>query len=116
MAITTTFIDTNKIPRTTLPGSGEYVEIMNKALCDANNGVAALHWLRKGDHLDVKSNDKTHQLVYLMEGEGTITLNAQDHKVGKGAGVYLGPTESARITPAGSGALKLFHITVPKQS
>jgi glyoxylate utilization-related uncharacterized protein len=107
-----TFIDTNQLPRTRQSGAGEFVEIMNNALCGAKNGVAALHWLAKGDHLDVKCDAKTHQLVYLMEGEGTITLNAKDHKVAKGAGIYLGPSESARISHAGSGALKLFHITV----
>lgn len=116
MSTTATFIDTNQLPRTKLPGAGEYVEIMNKALCGASNGVAGLHWLKSGDHFDVKCDDKTHQLVYLIEGEGTITLESKDHKVAKGAGIYLGPKESARITAAGSGALKLFHITVPKQS
>ena len=46
-----------------------------------------------------------------MEGEGTISLNSKDHKVGQGAGIYLGPSESARVTQSGSGTLKLFHLT-----
>ncbi len=111
-----TYIDTNTLPRTTLPGAGEYTEVLNNALCGARNVLGALRWLGTGDTYDARSDANTHQLIYLMEGEGTITLNATDHKVGRGAGIYLGPSESARITPSGDGPLKLFHLTVPKQS
>ncbi len=48
-----------------------------------------------------------------MDGDGTITLNGTDHKVGKGAGIYLGPSESASITQTGGRSLKLFHLVVP---
>jgi mannose-6-phosphate isomerase-like protein (cupin superfamily) len=51
-----------------------------------------------------------------MDGEGTITLNGKDHEVGKGHGLYLGPSESARIVPRGSAPLKLFQLVVPKFS
>jgi hypothetical protein len=34
--------------------------------------------------------------------------------VGKGAGVYLGPSETARVSHAGGRPLKLFHLVVPK--
>jgi len=107
----TTFIDTNQIPHGKLSGSGEFVEIMNDKLAGAKNGVATLHWLKSGERLDLTCDAKTHQLVYLMEGEGTISLNSKDHQVGQGAGIYLGPSESARVTQSGSGTLKLFHLT-----
>lgn len=110
-----TYIDTNKIPRKKGPGSGEFAEILNHDLCGANNVVGILRWLNDGEHLDARSNEKTHQLLYLMDGEATITLNSKDHRVAKGAGVYLGPSESARITHAGSAPLKLFHLVVPKR-
>ena len=110
-----TYIDTNKLPRTKVSGSGEFTEVLNNALCGAQNVVGALRWLSSGDKYDAKSHANTHQLIYLMEGEGTITLNAKDHKVGKGAGIYLGPSESARITQAGGSPLKLFHLVVPSQ-
>jgi mannose-6-phosphate isomerase-like protein (cupin superfamily) len=51
-----------------------------------------------------------------MEGEATITLDGKDHQVAKGNGIYLGPTEKARIAHRGSAPLKLFHLVVPKQS
>jgi glyoxylate utilization-related uncharacterized protein len=108
-----TYIDTNAIPRRTSAGAGEYAEILSDALCGARNVVGRLRWLSSGDRLDAVSDDRTHQLIYLMEGEATITLNAQDHRVGKGAGLYLGPSESARITHTGSSPLKLFHLVVP---
>lgn len=110
----TTYIDTNKIPRAALPGSGEFAEIVNNQLCGAKNVVATLHWLRSGEHLDTRSDPNTHQLLYLMEGEATIVLNSEEHRVAKGAGVYLGPSEAGRVEHRGSGPLKLFHLVVPR--
>jgi len=111
-----TYIDTNKLPRTVQPGSGEVSEVLNNALCGAKNVVGSLRWLKKGEHVDVRSDDRTHQLVYLMEGEGTITLDSKEHQVAKGNGIYLGPSESARIAQRGAGALKLFHLVVPSKA
>jgi len=49
-----------------------------------------------------------------MDGEAVIALNGSEHRAGKGAGVYVGPSESARISQTGSSPLKLFHLRVPK--
>ena len=108
-----TYIDTNRLPRTKVSGAGEMTEILNDALCGAKNVVGTLRWLGEGDALDAVSDSRTNQLLYLMEGEGIITLNAKDHRVSKGAGMYLGPSESARVTQTGSSLLKLFHLVVP---
>src|SRR5579863_6883666 len=108
-----TFIDTNKVPHTKLPGSGEFAEILNDQLCGAKNVVGSLRWLHSGEKLDVRSDQNTHQLVYLMQGEATITLDSKDHNVRKGAGVYVGPSESAVIRADGKDPLKLFHLVVP---
>ena len=108
-----TYIDTNTIPHRKLPGAGEFAEILNNSLCGARNVLGMLRWLNSGDHLDARSDSSTHQLLYLMEGEATITLNAKDHRVSKGGGIYLGPSESARIAQAGPTMLKLFHLVVP---
>ena len=110
-----TYIDSNAIPRTKAPGAGEFAEILNERLAGAKNVVATLRWLNAGDAFDARSNDRTHQLIYLLDGEGTITLNAREHPVRKGAGVYLGPTEFARISHAGRAPLRLFQLVVPKQ-
>src|SRR6202162_763177 len=108
-----TFIDTNKISHAKLPGSGEFAEILNKELCGAENVVGSLRRLNPGEKLDVRSDKNAHQLVYLMQGEATITLDSKDHSVRKGAGVYVGPSESVAIKQAGSTPLKLFHLAVP---
>lgn len=110
-----TYIDTNTLPHTKTPGSGEFVEVLNNALCGARNVVGSLRWLRGGEYYDAISDSKTHQLVYLMEGEGTITLSAKDHQVARGNGIYLGPSESARIAQRGSAPLKIFHLVVLRQ-
>src|SRR5262245_29714778 len=109
-----TYIDTMMLPRAIVPGAGEMTEVLNDALAGAKNVVATVHWLNSGDRLDAGA-PAYHHLVYLMDGEATISLNGADHRVGKGAGVYLGPAESARISHAGDAPLKLFHVTVPKQ-
>ena len=111
-----TYIDTNKLPHTKIAGAGEYVEVLNNALCGARNVVGSLRWLQAGEKYDAASDAKTNQLLYLMEGEATITLDGKDHQVAKGNGIYLGPTETARIAHRGSAPLKLFHLVVPKQS
>jgi len=111
-----TYIDTNTLPHTKIAGSGEYVEVLNNALCGARNVVGSLRWLHAGEKYDAVCDAKTNQLLYLMEGEATITLDGKDHQVAKGNGIYLGPTENARIAHRGSAPLKLFHLVVPKQS
>jgi glyoxylate utilization-related uncharacterized protein len=108
-----TFIDTNKIAHTKLSGSGEFAEVLNKELCGAENVIGSLRWLNPGERLDVRSDKETHQLVYLMQGEATITMDAKDHSVKKGAGVYVGPSEFVAIQQAGTAPLKLFHLVVP---
>jgi mannose-6-phosphate isomerase-like protein (cupin superfamily) len=109
-----TFIDTNKIAHMKVPGSGEFAEILNEKLCGAENVAGSLRWLNKGEKLNVRSDEDTHQLVYLMQGEATITLDSKDYGVRKGSGVYVGPSESVAIKQVGSAPLKLFHLTVPK--
>jgi len=50
-----------------------------------------------------------------MEGDGTIRLENKDYQVGKGAGVYLGPSETASIEAKSGSTVKLFHLTVPNK-
>jgi glyoxylate utilization-related uncharacterized protein len=109
-----TFIDTNKLPRSNAPDSGDFTEVLNKDLCGADNVVGTLHWLREKQHLDSRGDGKTHRLLYVMEGAGTITLDSKEYAVKKGAGVYLGPSESASIRQNGMEPLKLFRLTVAK--
>jgi mannose-6-phosphate isomerase-like protein (cupin superfamily) len=108
-----TFIDTNKISRVKLSGSGELAEILNDKLCGAKNVVGSLRWLNSSEKLDVRSDKNTHQLVYLMQGEAIVTLESKDYNVRKGAGVYVGPSETVTIKHAGKDPLKLFHLVVP---
>jgi quercetin dioxygenase-like cupin family protein len=107
-----TFIDTNKLPRRPVPGHGEMTEVLNEALCGAKNVVASLHWLKPGDSFWAEAATK-HQLVYLMDGSGRITLDGKDYQVASGAGVYLGPSETAEVKAVG-GAAKLFVLVVPR--
>jgi len=106
-----TFIDTNKLPKVKTP-QGEVTEVLNEKLVGAKNVKGMLHWLKSAEQFDAKPAGK-HQLVYVMEGEGRVSLDGKDYDVGKGAGLYLGPDEGAKIT-AGQGAVKLFHLVVPR--
>jgi len=107
-----TFIDTNKLPRKKT-ADGEFTEVLNRELCGAKNVVAALRWLTSGERFKAEASDR-HQLLYLMEGSGTIRLDNKDYQVSKGAGVYLGPSETATIQPAVGASLKLLHLAVPR--
>jgi glyoxylate utilization-related uncharacterized protein len=107
-----TFIDTNKLPRKKSV-EGEVTEVINRELCGAKNVVAALRWLKSGEKYKAEASNK-HQLIYLMEGKGSIRLDNKDYEVSKGAGVYLGPSDSATIQSAASASLKLLHLVVPQ--
>jgi quercetin dioxygenase-like cupin family protein len=109
----TTLIKTDSQPRARVNGQGEVAAILNKELCGAENVVGRLRWLDAGERFDAEQLADTHQLIYLMEGAGTISLNGEDYDVGKGAGIYLGPSETASIRQRGNATLKLFHLTVP---
>ncbi len=108
----TVFIDTNRLPRVRTP-QGEFADILNERLAGAKNVAAQLRWLRSGEKFDADAGEK-HQLIYLMEGEGSITLENKTHEAGKGMGVYLGPSETATIQATKGGSLKLFHLVVPR--
>lgn len=107
-----TFIDTNKLPRKATPGAGKVTEVLNQALCGAKNVIGSLRWLKSGEKFKAEASNK-HQLIYLMDGKGRIKLDNKNYDVTKGAGVYLGPSETASIEASG-GTLKLFHLIVPK--
>jgi quercetin dioxygenase-like cupin family protein len=107
-----TFIDTNQLPKQKT-AQGEVTEVMNRALCGAENVQGNLRWLKSGERFKAEPSDK-HQLIYLMEGQGKIHLENKNYDVSKGAGVYLGPSESATIQAADGGSLKLFHLLVPR--
>ena len=112
MTTTTTFINTNELPR--IKGrQGEVTEILNGPLAGAKNVLGLLRWLGPGEAFEAEALDK-HQLIYLMEGKGTIRLDNQDYEVTRGAGVYLGPAESAILKAAAGGSMKLFHLVVPR--
>lgn len=112
MTSSLTFIDTNQLPRVKTP-QGEVTEILNQQLVGAKNVLGTLRWLSPGEKFEAGPLEK-HQLIYLMEGQGTIRLDNKDYNVSSGAGVYLGPSESASIQAAHSSTLKLFHLIVPR--
>jgi quercetin dioxygenase-like cupin family protein len=109
----TTFIETAKCERRSAPGTaGEYAEIINQALCGAENVVGSLRWLDTDQRLDAAARPGHCQLVYLMEGDGEIELEGKTYAVGKGAGVFLDVGEQASVANRGQGTLKLFHLVV----
>jgi glyoxylate utilization-related uncharacterized protein len=72
-----------------------------------------LRWLKSAETFKPDAISK-HQLIYLMDGKGSIRLNNRDYDVEKGAGIYLGPSEVATIQAASGASLKLFHLIVPQ--
>lgn len=111
-ATTLTFIKTTELPRVKTP-QGEFTEILNTALCGARNVLGMLRWLEPGRTFTPETVEK-HQLIYLMDGKGRIRLEGKEYEVTKGAGVYLGPSETASIQAGAGEPLKLFHLVVPR--
>jgi quercetin dioxygenase-like cupin family protein len=107
-----TFIDTNTLPKKPTGSQGEVTEVLSEALCGAKNVQGSVRWLKSGDAYQPEAMDK-YQLIYLMDGKGRIKLDGRDYEVEKGAGVYLGPEETAAISAANGATLKLFHLVVP---
>ena len=105
-----TFIDTNTLPRVKT-AQGEVTEILNQQLMGAKNVFGTLRWLAGTESFTPDASDK-HQLIYLMDGTATIRLNGTDYDVKKGAGVYLGPGESAMLSAGATASAKLFHLIV----
>ena len=106
-----TFIDTNKLSKKA--SAGQVTEVLNEALCGARNVRGSLRWLKSAEMFKPDVIDR-HQLIYLMDGKGNIRLNNKDYNVEKGAGIYLGPSETATIQAASGASLKLFHLIVPQ--
>ena len=75
MTTSLTFIDTNKLPRVKTP-QGEVTEILNQQLVGAKNVLGTLRWLSPGEKFEAEPLEK-HQLIYLMEGKGSIRLRQQ---------------------------------------
>jgi hypothetical protein len=111
----TLFIETTNLPRQKMAGGGEMTEFLNEALAGARNVVGTLRWLKSGERF-VAAPGNRHQLLYLMEGSGSITLEDKTHAVTPGMGLYLGPSESAAIHAAPGVTLKIFHLVVPANS
>jgi glyoxylate utilization-related uncharacterized protein len=109
----TQFIDTTALPRVAMPGGGEMVEILSERLTGAKNVVGSLRYLSGGESFVASALDR-HQLLYLMDGHGTLLLQGTPHQVVKGMGLYLGPAEGATLTAAADAALKVFHLVVPQ--
>ena len=108
----TIFVDTNKLPKIQTP-QGEVTEILNSELQGAKNVHGTLRWLKSGEKFEANAGPK-HQLLYLMEGQGSISLENKEHQVQKGMGIYLGPSETATIQAAPGSTVKLFHLVVPQ--
>jgi hypothetical protein len=107
-----TYIDTDECRKITLPGrQGTVAEIVSRDICGAKNVIGMLRWLGDGECFEADVLEDKHQLIYVMEGEGIVTLMAKEYPISKGAGVYLAPTETASIRHT-TARLELFHLVV----
>ncbi len=112
-----TIIDTTQCARSALGnGHGDFADIIGEDLCGAEDVTGVLRWIDEGQRFDAESLADTHQLIYMIEGDGVIELEGEKYPVKQGAGVYLGPTETASVSHDGGVPLKLLHLVVPIKS
>jgi quercetin dioxygenase-like cupin family protein len=109
-----TIIHTSQLPRHNAP-QGEVCEIINRELAGANNVVGMLRWLKSGEKFEA-APEGWHQLLYVMEGQGTLRLDGGAHEISRGSGAYLGPSEAATVEAGSGSPLKLLHLIVPQIS
>ncbi len=115
--MTTLYIDTEACRRIPLAGmQGTAAEIVSNDLCGANHVRGMLRWLGPGERFDAESLLENHQLIYVMKGDGVVTLGGRDYDFTKGAGIYLRRGETASIKHSGREALKLLHLVVVRLS
>lgn len=110
------FIDTESCERVAQgTGLGTAAEVMGPARCGAEKGRGLLRRLGPGERVEAGALPGARQLLYLMEGEGTIELAGKAHPASAGMGVYLDLAEGAVIRQAGKAPLKVFHLIVPEE-
>ena len=99
-----TYIDTNKLPHTKTP-EGEYVEVLNNALCGAKNVVGTLRWVKAGRTLRRRER-RAHQSARLPDGRrGHHHAEREVHRGGEGqrdlsGAVGIGAHRAAGHRPA----------------
>src|SRR2546422_9217216 len=94
--------------------SGTEVTLCSPGFCGSKNLTVYKRTIFAGRRLDVLAANEYH-LVYVIATptKGIIRFNNQLHDAEEGAGVLLGPSESARFEASGSN-LELLHMIVPK--
>ena len=93
--------------------SGTEVTLCSPGYCGSRNLTVYKRTIFAGRRLDVPAANDYH-LVYVIASptKGIIRFNNQLHDAEEGAGVLLGPSESARFEAPGSN-LELLHMIVP---
>lgn len=108
------YIKSAECPEVTLPDNrGSAREIMNRVLCGAETGVATIRTLSAGQATDLDPLPTSKQLVYIIEGAATVSLNGTNYPVGPGAGLYLEENEGAALAQDGEPDLVALHLVVP---
>src|SRR5262249_33680243 len=94
--------------------SGTEVTLCSSGYCGSRNLTVYKRTIFASRTLDVPAANDYH-LVYVIASpaKGIIRFNKQLHDAEEGAGVLLGPSESARFEASGSN-LELLHMIVPK--
>src|SRR2546425_8899326 len=94
--------------------SGTEVTLCSPGFCGSKNLTVYKRTIFAGRRLDVLAANEYH-LVYVIATptKGIIRFNNHLHDAEEGAGVLLGPSESARFEAPGSN-LELLHMIVPK--
>lgn len=110
----TTFIKTGNLPRTRVPGAGEATDVLNEAICGAKNVRATLRWLHAGDRLDATPKASTHQLIYLMDGHGVITLNTRTIRWARARACTSARASRPASRPEGADGVELLASWCPK--
>ncbi|MGM0432553.1 MAG: AraC family ligand binding domain-containing protein [Spirochaetota bacterium] len=108
------YIDTKACEKIALgKAQGVVAEIMNKELCGAETGIASLRWLGTEERFQTPENFPGIQLLYIIEGEASVSLAGNHYDLEKGSGVYLEQNETVSVQNLQQEVLNILHIEVP---
>jgi mannose-6-phosphate isomerase-like protein (cupin superfamily) len=109
----------DKLPKlvSVVPGR-ERTFFVNKELTQIDDMLAGIMHYVKGGSSPYHLHKNCEHFYFIMQGHGTVESEEGARDVGpevsNGAGIYLGPSESATIQPSAGASLKLLHLVVPK--
>lgn len=82
----------------------------HETLSDFESGVQVV---APGCYIREHAHSAHEEVIHVIEGNGTASIDGKETPIGPGCTLYLGPLRAHKITNTGSGPLRLFWVLMP---